>query len=250
MGNEKNIRRFTSAELSTFIHNNYTTDKIIISIIGNTSFDKVIKLCMKYFGSRPSSTSKVQRCAPTCYNHFVKEKNKHIHQTHALVGCNAYNTYSNKKVAFTLVNNILGGPALNSRLNIGIREKYGLCYNIESQYVPFSDSGLFYIYVAMDKEFKDRIIELIFHEINRLKNTRLSNMQLSAAKHQLIGQLAINEESALNEMLAMGKAYMNFGKVDSLEEINNDIMAITAEEIQDIANEILVEENFSKLIYY
>lgn len=250
LGNEKNIRRFTSNELSSFIHNNYTTDKITISVIGNVDFDKVIKLCMKYFGDRPASSSKVKRYAPECCNNFAKEKNKHIHQTHALIGCQAYNTYSNKKVAFTLLNNILGGPALNSRLNIGIREKYGLCYNIESQYTPLSDSGIFYIYVAMDKEFKDRIIELIFREIDRLKNSRLTNLQLSAAKQQLIGQLAINEESALNEMLAMGKAYMNFNKVDSLEEINRDIMAITSEEIQNIANEIFIEDNFSKLFYY
>ena len=145
---------------------------------------------------------------------------------------------------------MLGGPALNSRLNIGIREKYGLCYNIESQYTPLSDSGIFYIYVAMDKEFKDRIIELIFREINRLKSTRLTDLQLSAAKQQLIGQLAINEESALNEMLSMGKAYMNFNKVDSLEEINRDIMAITSDEILDIANEIFIENNFSKLFYF
>jgi predicted Zn-dependent peptidase len=192
----------------------------------------------------------VKRYAPECCNNFSKEKNKHIHQTHALIGCQAYNTYSNKKVAFTLLNNILGGPALNSRLNIGIREKYGLCYNIESQYTPLSDIGIFYIYVAMDKEFKDRIIELIFREINRLKNIRLTDLQLSAAKQQLIGQLAINEESALNEMLAMGKAYMNFNKVDSLEEINRDIMSITSEEIQDIANETFIDDNFSKLFYY
>ena len=131
---------------------------------------------------------------------------------------------------------------------MGIREKYGLCYNIESQYNPMSDTGIFYIYSAMDADFRERINELIAHEINRLKTQKLSPTQLNAAKQQLIGQVAINAESALSEMQSMGKAFMTFGKVDTIEEINNDILQVTANQIIEAANEVW--HDFSRLVFF
>ena len=131
---------------------------------------------------------------------------------------------------------------------MGIREKYGLCYNIESQYNPMSDTGIFYIYAAMDVEFKDRISMLIADEINLLKDKKLSPTQLNAAKQQLIAQVAINAESALSEMQSMGKAFMTFGKVDTIDEINNDIQQVTADQIQEAANETFT--GFSRLVFY
>lgn len=250
LGSAKNIRRLNSDDLLNFVKEKYTTDKMVISIVGNEDFDKIVRLCEKHFGHIKPSVSKSIRQQPTEHIIFNTEKNKHIHQAHALIGCKAYNTYSANKVAFTLLNNILGGPALNSRLNIGIREKYGLCYNIESQFTPFSDTGIFYVYAAMDNDFRQRIVELIFLELKKLKDIKLTSQQLNSAKQQLIGQLSINTESALNEMQAMGKCFMNFEKVDSLEEINNDIMEVSAEQLQSIANEIFVEDNFSRLFYY
>lgn len=248
LGSAKNIRKTTGKHLSTFIKQNYTTDKMVISVVSNTAFEKVVAMCEKHFGHISPSTSAGRRCAPSSYIRFDIEKNKHIHQAHALIGCPAYNTHSDKKVAFSLLNNILGGPALNSRLNMGIREKYGLCYNIESQYTPMSDTGIFYIYAAMDADFKDRINELIAQEIELLKNKKLSPTQLNAAKQQLIGQVAINSESALSEMQSMGKAFMTFGRVDTIEEINNDIQQVTADQIQEAANEIFTD--FSRLVFY
>lgn len=248
LGNAKNIRKTTGKHLSSFIKQNYTTDKMVISVVSNTPFEKVVAMCEKHFGHIAPHTTAGQRTAPNQYIQFEIEKNKHIHQAHALIGCPAYNTHSDKKVAFSLLNNILGGPALNSRLNMGIREKYGLCYNIESQYNPMSDTGIFYIYAAMDADFKERINELIAHEINRLKTQKLSPTQLNAAKQQLIGQVAINAESALSEMQSMGKAFMTFGKVDTIEEINNDILQVTANQIIEAANEVW--HDFSRLVFF
>ena len=248
LGSAKNIRKTTGRHLDAFIKQNYTTDKMVISVVSNTAFEKVVAMCEKHFGHISPSTSAGRRTAPDNYIHFDIEKNKHIHQAHVLIGCPAYNTHSDKKVAFSLLNNILGGPALNSRLNMGIREKYGLCYNIESQYNPMSDTGIFYIYAAMDVEFKDRISMLIADEINLLKDKKLSPTQLNAAKQQLIAQVAINAESALSEMQSMGKAFMTFGKVDTIDEINNDIQQITADQIQEAANETFT--GFSRLVFY
>lgn len=250
LGSPKNIRKFSAEKIRNFMTRNYTTDRMVISVVGNVDFDKVIRLCKKYFEQFPSSKSSTVRLSPEKCVVFDKTLNKHIHQVHVLIGCRTYNTYSDNKVAFTLLNNLLGGPALNSRLNIAIREKYGLCYNIESQYNAFSDVGLFYVYAAMDADFKDRIVDLVFQEIRKIKDVGITESQLKAAKQQLMAQIAISTESPLNEMQAMGKSFLNFGRVDSIDEINDDIQKIDCNLLKHIANEIFIEDNFSKLLYY
>jgi len=138
---------------------------------------------------------------------------------------------------------------MNSRLNVAVREKYGLCYNIETQYSLFSDSGIFYIYMAMHPDFKDKIIELVFKELDKLKNIPLSTAQLHMYKMQLIGQMAINNEQPLNEMQSIGKSFLVYDRVDTIDEISAEINGITSQQILDAANEILNREQFSQLIY-
>lgn len=138
---------------------------------------------------------------------------------------------------------------MNSRLNVSVRENQGFCYTIESQYVPFSDAGLFYIYAGVDSDAAERSTQLILQELRRLRENRLSPQQLHAAQTQLIGQMAIANDSGLNEMQSIGKAYLNFDHVDTLEEMNRDILAITPEELQAVAQEIFAEDNFSFLYY-
>ncbi len=249
LGTPKNVKHFSSDKVRDFMQRNYTTDKMVISVVGNEEFSRVIRLCKKYFEVHPATTSSSSRTPVTEYVTFHNSRNKHIHQVHALLGCKAYNIFNQKKVAFTLLNNVLGGPAMNSRLNVAIREKYGLCYSIESQYNPFSDSGLFYVYAAMDAEFKDRIVELIMQELRRVKEVRITAMQLHNAQQQLIGQIAISNELPLNEMQAMGKSYLIYEKVDSLEEMNSYINEVDAALLQEVANEIFDEKQFSWLLY-
>ena len=139
---------------------------------------------------------------------------------------------------------------MTSRLNVAIREKYGLCYNIETQYSLFSDSGIFYIYTAMHPDFKDKIIELIFRELDKIKNVSISTSQLHQYKMQFLGQMAINNEQSLNEMQSIGKSFLIYDRVDTMDEIAAETNAITPQQILDVANEILDKERFSQLIYY
>ena len=138
---------------------------------------------------------------------------------------------------------------MNSRLNVAIREKYGFCYTIESQYTPFTDAGLFYIYAGIEPEAKEKYIELVLKELNRFKEKPLSTLQLHTAQQQLIAQIAIENDLSLNEMQSIGKAHLLYNRVDTLEEMSNDIESITAQEIQDIANELFVDNNLSFLFY-
>lgn len=251
LGSKKNVKHFTSEQLSLFLHQNYTPDKMVITVVGNVDFNKLVHLCEKHFAlaSEVSKPKADARSPKPNYQHFNTTLNKHTHQVHLLAGCPAPTIYDEKKNAFTLLNNILGGPAMNSRLNVSVRENQGFCYTIESQYVPFSDAGLFYIYAGVDSDAAERSTQLILQELRRLRENRLSPQQLHAAQTQLIGQMAIANDSGLNEMQSIGKAYLNFDHVDTLEEMNRDILAITPEELQAVAQEIFAEDNFSFLYY-
>lgn len=249
LGTKKNVRRFTSEELHSFMADNYTTDRMVISIVGNADFNKVKYYCEKYFGDYPQRTSKADRSEVPICKHFDLTVNRHTHQMHAMVGCQAPSTYNQDKIAFSLINNIIGGPAMNSRLNVAIREKFGFCYTVESQYTPFSDTGLFYIYAGIDADAREHFVDLVHREIGRLCTTALSTTQLHQAQQQFIGQMAISNELALNEMQSIGKSCLAYSHVDTLEEMQRDIINVTSSNILDIANKLFTPENMSYLFY-
>ena len=249
LGTKKNVKSFNSEKIHKFFTEYYTTDRMVISVVGNIEFKKLVHLCEKYFGSYPRRKSAADRSEVPVIKPFSKTINKRTHQVHALIGCEAPNVYDEQKVAFSLLNNILGGPAMNSRLNIAIREHYGFCYTIESQYSPMTDTGLFYIYAGVDADARQRTTDLIMQELHKVATQPLSHQQLHAAQQQYIGQMAISNESGLNEMQSIGKAYLTFDKVDTLEEMNQDILNVTSEDIQTLAQKLFKPENFSYLYY-
>lgn len=249
LGTKRNVRHFSPAMLSEHMHRNYTPSRMVISVVGDVSFSRVVKLCERYFGHYEDHPSLVDRTARPQFHQFTRTIHRHTHQAHLLIGCEAPTLYDKDKTAFTLLNNILGGPAMNSRLNVGIRERYGFCYNVESQYVPFSDTGLFYIYAGVDTDAIDRTLAIVKHELANLAETALTPRQLLAAQRQFIGQLAINNDNGSNEMQGIGKAYLCFDHVDSLEEMQEDIMAQTPADLLNVAQRLFDTERLSTLIY-
>ncbi len=249
LGSKRNVKRFTSDDLRTFLADNYTTDRMVISIVGSADFKKVVHLCERYFGDYPLKASAAQRDGSPDYSQFDLTVNRHTHQMHVMMGCQAPSVFDERKVAFSLLNNIIGGPAMNSRLNVAIREKYGFCYAIESQYTPFSDAGLFYIYAGIDADARQQFDELVRRELRQLADNQLSTSRLHAAKQQYVGQMAINNELALNEMQAIGKSYLTFDHVDTLEEMQRDIESVTAAEITTLAGDLFSNSHISTLCY-
>ena len=255
LGTKKNVKRFTSQFLSDYMHRHYTPDRMVITVVGNVEFGRLVRLCERYFGGErgeglPVVTNNQQGSTPYFQpSTFHTQLHKHTHQVHMLIGGPAPTLFDSKKTAFTLLNNILGGPAMNSRLNVAVREKHGFCYSIESQYVPFTDAGVFYIYAGVDNDAAEQSTELILKELRHLRDVRMSSQQLLAAQKQFIGQMAITNDSGLNEMQSIGKAYLNFEHVDTLEEMNRDILSVTPQELQDTAQQLLSEDSLSYLYY-
>jgi len=149
-----------------------------------------------------------------------------------------------------LLNNILGGQAMNSRLNLALRERRGMAYNVESGYSPYTDTGLFNVYFGTDKENLDKALSLVQKEFQILRDKEMGAIQLSKAKKQLIGQIAISTESHEDLMLAIGKSYLLYDKVDPLSVVFQKIEAITTKDLLDVANFSLDQKQMSTLVYY
>jgi predicted Zn-dependent peptidase len=165
------------------------------------------------------------------------------------VGGPAYPLTDERRVPFFMLNNILGGPGMNSRLNLAVREKYGLVYTIDSSYSPYTDTGLFGIYFGTEAKQLNRTLGLVQKELKLLREKELTTSQLHVAKNQLMGQLAMSEESNSGLMQLLGKSTLDLGRVEPLSEIFTRIENVTASQLRELANDVLAEDNLSILQY-
>ena len=247
LGTKRDLMRHNSAALHRFVSRTHTTDQMVFASIGNISESRIEQIANRYFASQPASTRSYTRTAPKGYTQFDREIVKHTHQSHCIIGNRAYSITEDKRLPFSLLINILGGPCANSRLNVNVREKNGLSYNIEASYTPYSDCGMAVIYFSSDHCNTDHCREIINNEINKLKNTSLTTRQLAMAKRQYIAQMTIATEGNEGYMLGIGRSMLVHGEVDTLEEAYKKINAVTASQILEVANEIFT--NNSTLIY-
>jgi len=249
LGNAKSVEGFSRNDVLRFIRRNYRTDQMVISSVGNIKFERLVGMIEKYFGGILTSLNGVYRKPYTDYCQRQSTLNKDSYLTHAVVGNIAYSRDDDKNYALALLTNLLGGPALNTRLNLSIREKYGYAYNIEAAYQPYSDTGVFAIYIGSDRSHINKSLKLVRKELKILREKSLGTIQLHRARKQITGQLAISFESRLNEMLGIAKSHLHDNEVKTFDEIVSEIEAISTSEILEVANEIFDPEKLSILIY-
>ncbi|NOU48409.1 MAG: insulinase family protein [Bacteroidales bacterium] len=249
LGSEENLLKFTRNDIVQFIHNNYSTEKIVIASVGTIKFEVLKKLINKYFEGIGAVTVSSNREVFLGYEPGSRTEIRHNYLSHCMIGNVAYNRKDPKKHALILLNNILGGQGLNSRLNLNIREKYGFTYTIESQFSSYSDTGMFAVYFGTDPKSVSRTISLVHKELEKLRNEKIGSLQLHRAKLQLIGQLAINFESGLTEMLSIARSHLLFDKVDNMEEVIRKINNLTAEQLLEAANRTFDPLQLSTLLY-
>ncbi len=247
LGTRTSVRRMGVEQVRGFVDQTYNTDQMVFSCIGDITQKAFRRTVDKHFGQAAPSPRAFTRIAPPACEQFEKTVKRNTHQAHCLIGVRAWDAFDPRRVALSLLVNILGGPAANSLLNIALREKNGLTYNIEANYTPFSDTGLASIYFSSEKDQVARCIELIEKQLSIIKTTRLTDRKLATAKKQFTGQLSISMEGNENYMLGVGKSYLLYDDVDSLEEIYKKIDAVTAAQVMDAANEIFTAT--STLLY-
>jgi predicted Zn-dependent peptidase len=249
LGTKEKLKRYTRESIIDFHDANYIPSRTVISSIADIPVKKAIETAEKFFSEVICKSNRLNRIPFTGYSPQVETRSYSRHQSHAIIGNIACHAHDERRIAMALLNNILGGPAMNSRLNLALREKNGIAYNLESNYQAFSDTGLFSIYCGTDDILMPRAIELIHIELRKLREVRLSPVGIHTARTQLKGQLAISLESHQNEMLAMGKNVLTYGKVDPVEEIYRKIDMITSDDILSLSNEVFDTSRLSTLIF-
>ena len=249
LGTTELVSNYTRNDLCNFIKNNYSTDKMVVATIGDIPFAKFKNKIISHFGDYQQTSTECRRKKFDSLQKFTKIEERNNHLSHCIIGGIAYHIDSQQKMPMVLLNNILGGPGMNSRLNLNIREKYGFAYTIESQYNAYSDTGNFSIYMGVDPHSLDKAVDLVFKELNKLKDNKLGNIQLSNAKNQLVGQLALSCESGMGELLSMTRAGFSKEKIEPLSETVRKIRNLTSYDILDVANEIFDNKNINLMIY-
>ncbi|WAC12083.1 M16 family metallopeptidase [Dyadobacter pollutisoli] len=249
LGTAETVNSFGRAELHQFINENIDTEQIVVSSVSRLPFSKVIRLAEKYLGDVPHRKTNRIRQAPALYSPLHQQKERSISQAQCAMGQPAYALLDDRRLPFFMLVNLLGGPGMNSRFNLSLREKYGFVYSIEGNYTPYLDTGFMGIFFGTEKKQLNKSISLIHKELKRVREVPLSVLQLHQTKVQLMGQLAMSEESNMSFMLMMAKSLLDTGKVDSLPEIFTEIEQITSSELQEIAIDMFNEQNFSYLTF-
>ncbi|MFO7922680.1 MAG: pitrilysin family protein [Bacteroidales bacterium] len=250
LGTPKNLKKFTRDDILNFMHKNYKTDRMVFSSVGNIDFNTVIKYASKHLASVPPNTTPGKNNGLVSYQPVKKTVRKRTHQAHCITGNLAFDLYDRRRMSMILLNNILGGPGMIAKLNLALREKSGYAYNVESHFTAYSNTGIFTVYFGTDRENIDKCRLLVYREFAALRNKRLSTMQLKRVKRQLTGQLTIGWENKESLMLAIGKSYLLFNRVDTMEDVYNKIEEITSDDLMEVANIVLDPGSLSELLYF
>lgn len=248
LGKPETVNSFTKRDFLTFFKNHLGTDKIAFSCVGNISLDEVERIARKYFEALITRKAKGKRKKFRVYKPREQILKRTVKQSKCAIGRDAYPIINDNRIPLFLLVNMLGGPGMNSRLNLALREKYGFVYSIDAHYIPYTDTGMFAVFFGTEPKQLNRCIALVKKELNRFCDKPLTRRQLASAKEQIKGQLAMAEENNLNIMLSMGRSVLDLGRVPSLEEIYYQIDEINAFKLRDIAQEIFDDRKMSYLI--
>lgn len=249
LGSEESLGRFNNGVLESFQAENYATDEIVLSCVGNIPGETVLKVAERYFGDIPEKARIRKRIQPKTVSAKKVVEKRSTYQKHCMIVGKAYALPDPKRLQLYLLNNILGGPGMNSRLNMALRERRGYSYSAESHYTPYTDTGAMMIYFSSDADKFDLSMKVLRDEVKKLRNQLIPDSRLKHARKQLMGQLAISHENNEHLMLTSGKRFLVFDRVDNHDIIRKKLEKITAHGLRETANEILDPSLMNTLIF-
>ncbi|MGB3616647.1 MAG: pitrilysin family protein [Catalinimonas sp.] len=249
LGTAESVRRFHREDFRRFVGEHLDTHRLVFASVGNVAFRDVIRRMERRLADLPARTTHHHRRPFADYQPRRLEKDRPITQAHAALGRTAFPLHDERRLPFFMLNNLLGGPGMNSRLNLALRERHGYVYAVESSFTSYIDTGLFGIFFGTEPRRLKQSLDLTYRELRQLREKPLGSVQLHNLKEQLMGQLAMAEENNAGLMLLLGKSLLDLGYVESLADIFDRIRAVTSSELQTLANDTLREEDLSVLIY-
>ena len=270
LGTEQSLETFDSTRVQQFVHRNYTPDRMVVFAMGNINFDWLVKKIEKYFyitnfspklgemvedqrGMQkfliPHSSVLTHRQSPQLYTPTHRTTPRDTYQAHCIIGNRCIPMTSNERLTMLLLNNILGGPNMSSRLNLALRERNGLCYTIESNVTNYTDTGVWNIYFGCDPRNLAKAKRLCMQQLDLLCTKPLNDKQLTIAKRQLRGQVLIGNQNKENLILGLSKAYLHGLELKPDSEHFQFIDSLTPSDLQSLAQRIFNPDQLSTLIY-
>lgn len=248
LGTEKSISGFKRRDFLEFIETHLDTERIIFSVAGDLSQAEVMRMAKKFLEPVRRKKGKKARKPFKEYKPRAITLTRPVKQARCAIGRPVYSIMDKRRIPLYFLNNILGGPAMNSRLNLLLREKKGYVYSVGSQYAPLSDTGIFVVSFGTDPSQMSKAIQIVHDEMDRMANERMSPRQLKVAKEQFLGQMAMAEENHIGFMMMMARNLLDANSFTSFDEISESIHAATEKELQEIAGEVFNKKMLSCLI--
>ena len=257
LGNAELLRTFTTEDALRFVRRHYRPDNAIFFVYGDVDFGRLIrriesgqwKVDSCDYQPCTITTAQSNHISPLSTLHSPLIKEIGSHQSHVMVGTRAYSYNDSRRMSLYLLNNIIGGPGMNARLNLSLRERHGLVYTVESTMASYSDTGVWSVYFGCDPHDVNKCLRLVHHELDKVMSKPLSDSQLRAAKRQLKGQIAIACDNREQFALDFGKSFLHYGNERDLDTLFRRIDAISAKDIQDVALELFPSERLTTLIF-
>jgi predicted Zn-dependent peptidase len=252
LGKAEQVRQFKTEDALRFTHQYYRPERVIFFIYGDVDFKRVIKLLEKYTADFPEQKPFIEpEKEPLPLRHqpgkYIYDKG--THQAHVMIGNQGYAIHDQRRMPLYLLNNILGGPGMNAKLNLALREHNGLVYTVESSMVSYGDTGLWCTYFGCDPNDVNRCLRIVRRELKKFTDKPLSQHQLQAAKKQIKGQVGVACDNRENFAIDFGKSFLYYGWEKDITNLYAQIEAITAEQIQAVAQEIFDENKMTTLIF-
>mgnify|MGYP004697631475 FL=1 len=259
LGTAEQVRQFTTEDALRFTRKLYRPDNAVFFAYGDIDFKKLVTLLKRSvgseelrvkneeFNSREEERMKGEESNSPKGQTIVMEK--HTHQAHVMIGTQAYDVHDDRRMPLYLLNNILGGPGMNAKLNLALREHNGLVYTVESTMVAYGDTGTWSIYFGCDEHDVKRCLRLVRKELDKFMEKPLSDAQLRAAKKQIKGQIGVACDNRENFALDFGKSFLHYGWEKNVDRLYEQVDAITAQQIQAVAQELFDEHRLTTLIF-
>ena len=259
LGKAEQLRTYKTEDALHFVRRHYRPDNAIFFAYGDLDFEKLVKkirnekLEIRNDDYQPSedSTYKTNQHSSSLIPHSSLNETRIIgsHQAHVMLGTRGYDIHHPLRIPLYLLNNILGGPGMNARLNLSLRERNGLVYTVESTMISYSDTGIWNIYFGCDPHDVNKCLRLVRRELDKVMEKPLSESQLRAAKRQLKGQIAIACDNREQFALDFGKSFLHYGWEKDVTSLFDNIDKVTAANIQTVAQELFVPERLTTLIF-
>ena len=259
LGTAEQVRQFTTEDALRFTRKLYRPDNAVFFAYGDIDFKKLVTLLKRSvgseelrvkneeFNSREEERMKGEESNSPKGQTIVMEK--HTHQAHVMIGTQAYDVHDDRRMPLYLLNNILGGPGMNAKLNLALREHNGLVYTVESTMVAYGDTGTWSIYFGCDEHDVKRCLRLVRKELDKFIEKPLSDAQLRAAKKQIKGQIGVACDNRENFALDFGKSFLHYGWEKNVDRLYEQVDAITAQQMQAVAQELFDEHRLTTLIF-